>query len=175
MCGVFCQPTALSSGAQHQVCLVLRRGFSSKAGCWRGCWEKSLLPFLSLQNLTRMRQLRKMGNWEWQLSPGRWPLPSAHCLSTMAVHPTASPKVCRNNFCPSPLPFYPASHCSAGDCKQDCGFFCCPFLSRMSWVERGGIKYLSLGCVSSNFPSLFSPSWGKIRKLFSVLLEIVFE
>lgn len=138
-------------------------------------WNKSLLPFLSLQNLTRMRQLRKTGGWEWQLSPGRWPLPLVRCRSTMAAHPTASPKVCRSNLCPSPLHFYPVSHCTDVDCRQDCGFFCCPFLSSMSWVETGDVKCHRLGWVSSNFPSLFSPSWEKIRNLFSVLFQIMFE
>lgn len=34
MWGVFHQSAALSGGAQHQVCVVLRQGRSSQAGCW---------------------------------------------------------------------------------------------------------------------------------------------
>lgn len=76
---------------------------------------------------------------------------------------------------PFSSPLLPCVTLQRQDCKQACGFFCCPFLSSMSWVKRGGIKCLWLSCVSSNFPSLFSPSWGKIRNLFSVLLQIMFE
>lgn len=122
--GVFYQSAApLHNGAQHWVCVVLRWGFGSKAGCWQDCLEKSLLPFLSLQNLTRMRQLRRMEDWERQLSPGRSPLPLARCQSTMAAHPTVSPKVCGNNFCPSPLPFYPVSHCRDRTASRPVAFF----------------------------------------------------
>lgn len=96
--------------------------------------EKSLLPFLPLQSLTRMKQKLKMRSWRWLLFPNRWPQPWVRCQPTMAVPLRVSLKVCRCSSSDVLLSLSLPSQC------------CCVLLGNIFFLKAGR---LHLSCIWS--------------------------